>query len=362
MLHIQLPPSKSLANRTLVTFAVEGKPLPSPDTSWSEDMLGMYRVLQGNGDAGAAGTGFRFGMAFWAAQEGKKIHLTGTPRLLVRPIMPLVEALRSLGAVINQRKDGSWDIEGVKLEGGKVAVDASVSSQFISALYLIAPLMANPLELTLMVDAVSAPYVKMTKAVMADPEWPVEADWSSAIVWALRASCAGESIALEGLTRCSLQGDACWANWGLVLGFSAAYEGSSLVIRGLPSRPREAIQLDLKDCPDLAQPLVAAALLMRREAHFTGLNTLDAKEIPRLQAMVAALKTLGLRDVSSDTSSLQFDAKDWVPKEESLVVDALDDHRMAFFWALIGLEQALDWRGESAVAKSYPGFWKNWNA
>ncbi|HBJ71378.1 MAG TPA: hypothetical protein DDY62_03235, partial [Cryomorphaceae bacterium] len=115
---IDLPPSKSLANRTLVAMAVRKKPLPEPDATWSDDMRAMHRVLLGDGDAGAAGTAFRFGMAYWAAQEGESIHLTGTTRLRERPIEGLVKGLQDLGADLTRQKDGSWKIHGRKLRGG----------------------------------------------------------------------------------------------------------------------------------------------------------------------------------------------------------------------------------------------------
>ena len=360
MFSVPLPPSKSLANRTLTALAVAGKPLPEPTPDWSEDMVAMYRVLSGTTNAGHAGTAFRFGMAYWAAQKGVKTHLTGSKRLLERPIAPLVQALQDLGASLKQRKDGSWDIEGVELTGGKVAVDASISSQFVSALMLAEPLMKKKLKLELNGEKVSAPYIVMTESVRANPDWPVEADWSAGIVWALRASCMGESVRLQGLGRRSIQGDSAWSRWGLNLGFSASYEAEGLVIRGLPSRPTHALELDLKDTPDLTQPIVAGGLLMRREVKLTGLETLNGKEIPRLDALKEALGQLGVQVSDSGPASIAFDAKGWSAQETPLSVDAQDDHRMAFFWALVGLEQPIALASEACVAKSYPHFWSNW--
>ncbi|MDA8787620.1 hypothetical protein N9N00_01995 [Schleiferiaceae bacterium] len=358
---IELPPSKSLANRTLTALAVRGKALPEPDESWSDDMRAMYRVLQGDGDAGAAGTAFRFGMAYWAANEGASIHLRGSERLLQRPIDGLVDGLRSLGADLSKENDGSWKIHGKKLTGGPLSMDATVSSQFISALYLVEPRMAKKLKLKLEGHVVSAPYIAMTQRVMEDGEWPVEADWSAGIVWALRASCMGESICLQGLGRRSIQGDSIWSRWGLPLGFSASYEAQGLVIRGLPSRPKEDMHLDLKDCPDLAQPIAAAGVLMRRKVHLTGLETLNGKEIPRLDALKAAMSSLGISVEAGESSELIFDSSSWNPSEVILSVDPEEDHRMAFFWALIGLEQPTEWTGEATVSKSYPHFWSDWN-
>lgn len=360
MFSVTLPPSKSLANRTLVALAVAGEPLPKPDFNWSDDMRAMHRVLTGGSDAGHAGTAFRFGMAYWAAQPGKKMHLTGSPRLLDRPIDPLIGALKALGANLDRRKDGSWDIEGAHLTGGKMAIDASVSSQFISALMLIEPLMKKKLNLILEGSPVSSPYIKMTEHICQSPEWPVEADWSAGIVWALRASCMGESVRLKGLGRRSIQGDAQWSHWGLNLGFSAAYEPSSLVIRGLPSRPTELLKLDLAATPDLAQPIVAGGILMRRAVDLCGLQTLNGKEIARLDALVAALVKLEIKVEEVGTSTLRFDAKGWNPTETPLYVDAEEDHRMGFFWALIGLEQPLVLASEGCVSKSYPDFWSSW--
>ncbi len=357
---IKLPPSKSLANRTLVALAVRGETLPDPDGTWSDDMCAMHRVLNGHGDAGAAGTAFRFGMAYWAAQDGKSIHLTGTPRLLERPIDGLVQALKDLGAVLEQKKDGSWKIQGKKLRGGPLSIDATVSSQFISALQLIEPCLSKKLQLKLEGNAVSAPFIAMTHQVMKEVRWPVEADWGAGIVWALRASCKGESVHLHGLGRRSIQGDAIWSLWGLPLGFSASYEAHGLIIRGLPSRPKDALVLDLMACPDLAQPIAAAAVLMRRPVSLSGLQTLNGKEIPRLDALVHALESLGISAKTDGAQGLQFDSSGWNPTEEMLQIDPLEDHRMAFFWALLGLEQPLEWKGEAVVTKSYPHFWADW--
>lgn len=358
---IDLPPSKSLANRTLVAMAVRKKPLPEPDATWSDDMRAMHRVLLGDGDAGAAGTAFRFGMAYWAAQEGESIHLTGTTRLRERPLEGLVKGLEDLGADLTRQKDGSWKIHGRKLRGGALTMDASVSSQFISALYLIEPCMAKKLSLKLEGQPVSAPFIAMTQQVMQEVVWPVEADWSAGIVWALRASCMGESICLQGLGRRSIQGDAIWSRWGLPLGFSASYNRHGLIIRGLPSRPKEPMVLDLRDCPDLTQPIAAAGVLMRRPVELTGLQTLNGKEIPRLDALVQALENVGVRAQAEGAHSLTFDSSTWNPTEAVHAVDPQDDHRMAFFWALIGLEQPVEWTGETTVSKSYPHFWADWN-
>lgn len=362
MFSVPLPPSKSLANRTLTALAVSGKSLPDPGPDWSEDMVAMHRVLKGTTDAGHAGTAFRFGMAYWAAQKGVKTHLTGSKRLLERPITPLAEALQALGATLAQRKDGTWDIEGATLTGGTLNLDASISSQFVSALLLVEPLMKKKLQLKLQGEAVSAPYIAMTEEVRQYPTWPVEADWSAGIVWALRASCMGESVRLQGLGRRSIQGDAAWSRWGLNLGFSASYEPEGLVIRGLPSRPAHALELDLKDTPDLTQPIVAGGLLMRRQVKLTGLETLNGKEIPRLDALKEALRLLGVEVADSGPASLEFDAKTWTPTETPLAVDAQEDHRMAFFWALVGLEQPIELASEECVAKSYPHFWSSWRA
>ena len=358
MWHPKLPWSKSLANRIMVKRAVMAMPLPAPDKTWSEDIQAMHRVLTATevAQAGEAGTAFRFGMAYWASMPGKHILLTGSQRLLRRPIEPLVSALKQMGASLH-RVDHGWKIAGQPLSGGRIDMAMNVSSQFASALLLIEPRMAEPLILPDMSDMVSLPYVQMSQWV--NPEtWPPEPDWSSAIVFALAAVIEGKTLRVN-LNADSLQGDAAWIDWGLMLGFRVTHEANSLVIH--PGKPQMLWDLDLREQPDLAQPLVMASVALGVEAQFSGLSTLMGKEIDRMRALKDALKQLNvMADVGIETIAL--DAREWQPSDQNLSVDASGDHRMAFAWALMSLVQPLQITGESSVSKSFPDFWSEWKA
>ena len=348
-----LPPSKSIANRLLVKRVVRGLPLPEISLDWAEDIHAMKRVLMSHGvrDAGEAGTAFRFGMAYAAALDGEISLLTGSERLLQRPIEPLVTALESLGAQLH-RVDEGWQIHGAQLRGGRVELDVSQSSQFESALRLVEPMMSQPLEVISKGDTVSRPYVEMTSKV--NPEsWPPPNDWSNALFWAMAAVMTSHDMTLDLLSD-HLQGDEAWSHWGDVLGFTWHEQSSLLKVK----RPEERWQIDLIDNPDLAQPIVAAAIGMRRRGKLTGLSTLSHKEVDRLKAICDMLDCCQVT-YEVTHASLNFDARDAIFPEQ-VAIDVSGDHRMAMMWALLGLKMKVELRGSNSVAKSDPKFWSEW--
>ena len=311
MLRPELPYSKSIANRVMVLRSLRGMALPEPDARWSDDMHAMRRVLDAPlgkdgwrlAHAGPSGMAYRFGMAFWAAQPGSKVVLCADDRLRERPVQALVDALRSQGALIEPDELG-WRIQGLRLPGGILEVDSRLSSQFASALTLVAETAENPLEIQWSSGMVSAPYWTMTQRLAQgrNLDWPPERDWSAAFVFLAAVGLRGIGIDLLGLSLDSLQGDAASMEWGPDLKFCVSGIDGGLRVEPTPgvavlaSEPLPALPewvVDFKGLPDLAMPAIVAAALQGRSGMASGLLTLNLKESPRLDATVHMLRALG---------------------------------------------------------------------
>ncbi len=427
----ELPYSKSIANRVMVLRSLRGMALPEPDARWSDDMHAMRRVLDAPlgkdgwrlAHAGPSGMAYRFGMAFWAAQPGSKVELCADERLRERPVQALVDALRSQGALI-EPTDLGWRIQGLRLPGGILEVDSRLSSQFASALTLVAETAENPLEIQWSSGMVSAPYWTMTQRLAQgrNLDWPPERDWSAAFVFLAAVGLRGIGIDLLGLSLDSLQGDAASMEWGPDLKFCVSGFDGGLRVEPTPSigllatEPLPALPewvVDFKGLPDLAMPAIVAAALQGRSGMASGLLTLNLKESPRLDATAHMLRALGcnaeqgpdwLRWTAPDGAGSQADpltasrreagegsglgreageglsdasrrgageglsdasrrgAADANGRErQRLELDCLDDHRMAFCAGLIALRRPVRLRQSAAVSKSFPDFWKEFS-
>jgi 3-phosphoshikimate 1-carboxyvinyltransferase len=384
----ELPYAKSIANRIMVLRSLRGMALPEPDAHWSDDMHAMRRVLDvplGKdgwrlAHAGPSGMAYRFGMAFWAAQPGSKVVLCADDRLRERPIQALVDALRSQGALIEPDELG-WRIQGLRFPGGILEVDSRLSSQFASALTLVAETAQVPLEIKWSSGITSAPYLAMTQRLTQGQnlDWPPERDWSAAFVFLAAVGLRGMGIDLMGLSLDSLQGDAASMEWGTDLQFRVSgidgglrvepTHSSIASVAADPAPPLPAWDVDFKGLPDLAMPAIVAAALQGRSGMASGLLTLNLKESPRLDATVHMLRALGciaeqgpdwLRWTAPDGASSQADqAKE--SRVQRLELDCLDDHRMAFCAGLIALRRPVRLRQSAAVSKSFPNFWKEFS-
>ena len=307
----ELPYAKSIANRIMVLRSLRGMALPEPDAHWSDDMHAMRRVLDAPlgkdgwrfAHAGPSGMAYRFGMAFWAAQPGSKVVLCADDRLRERPIQALVDALRSQGALIEPDELG-WRIQGLRFPGGILEVDSRLSSQFASALTLVAETAHVPLEIKWSSGITSAPYLAMTQRLTQGQnlDWPPERDWSAAFVFLAAVGLRGMGIDLMGLSLDSLQGDAASMEWGPDLQFCVSGIDGGLRVEPAPgvallaSEPLPALAawvVDFKGLPDLAMPAIVAAALQGRSGMASGLLTLNLKESPRLDATVGMLRALG---------------------------------------------------------------------
>ena len=384
---IELPPSKSIANRVLVLSALNGiapqQVLRKPVNTLCDDIRVMVQLLQSvlSGidtkadevlDVGAAGTAMRFATAFLAAQDGC-FTITGTERLQQRPIGILVDALRQLGAHIDfLGKEGYPPLRIIgnsKMEGGVVTLDGGVSSQFISALLMIAPTMREGLILHLQGQLVSTPYLYITMQLMrqfgAQVEWTderticiqhgynhlitdiplIESDWTSASYWyEIAAISGGEWSVSQVRTLCadSLQGDrVCHAIFQQLSERQASHE---------------LFAYDFEDCPDLAQTLVVTCCMIAVPFRFTGLRTLRIKETDRISALQTELAKMGfVLKVSDDM--ITWDGTQLAP-QSSFTIATYHDHRMAMAFAPCALRLGeIIIEDPDVVSKSYPTYW-----
>lgn len=365
MLRIELPYAKSLANRVMLLRALRGEALPSPDLLWNDDMHAMRRVLEApagpdgirRAHAGPAGTAYRFGMAFWAAQPDAEVLLCGDVRMRERPITPLVEALRRLGATLEAVPEG-WRIRGAEWPSGEIEVDARESSQFASALVLVASVAAPNLKVVTTLGVSSPPYLAMSYQLAAYPSlgWPPERDWSAAFVFCAAVGLSRRSVLLSGLALESVQGDAACIQWGAELGFTV-----TATSEGLVAEPAVHLAstwtVDFGAQPDLAMPAIISAALLGRGGTASGLHTLNAKESPRLDATVDWLRLLGC-SVTQGPDWIQWGITNSVVQSSEFELDCLGDHRMAFCAALISLRFPVHIHGAESVSKSFPDFWE----
>ncbi|HAH60363.1 MAG TPA: 3-phosphoshikimate 1-carboxyvinyltransferase [Bacteroidales bacterium] len=388
-LSVVLPFSKSIANRMIIMRYLSGSALPlklseSNDTHILEQLLQSIPVQQGMGiyNAEDAGTVFRFMAAVLAITPGKHV-LTGTTRMLNRPIKPLVDALCSLNANINYLKKQGYPpllIQGRKLTGYQVKLDASLSSQFGSALMMIAPGLENGLVIELLGKVVSMPYLKLTATLMhmqgQDVEikdniisvapgslsfnHPIsEGDWSSASFWfGLAALVPGKEIIFENLNQDSPQGDRCLLKLFEPLGVISTWQSKHLHIIKKHSGVSH-FEADFTDCPDLLPAIAVSCAGMGISASLKGISTLRLKESDRVAAICDNLNRLGFKAINNEHELKLLPVQNKTDRSK-LIINAFGDHRIAMAFALLGAQNRtiiIDTPG--VVEKSYPQFWQH---
>jgi 3-phosphoshikimate 1-carboxyvinyltransferase len=384
---IVLPGSKSVANRALIIHALSYSPYPIENLSESDDTRVMEQVFNSNTnvfDIGHAGTAMRFLTAFLAQIVGEWT-LTGSDRMKQRPIGILVDALNKLGARIEYLENDGFPplkIYGSHLKGCVLELDGSVSSQYISALLMIAPTLEGGLTLRLKNKITSRPYIEMTLKLMeqfgvkhvwkgneiyiaersykARP-FAVEADWSGASYWYQMAVMADVlDLELIGLTTESLQGDAQIAKWFEQLGIDtiATEKGSRLVKNDKPL-PR-TLNLNFIENPDVAQTFAVLCVMKQIPFHFTGLETLKIKETNRIAALQDELAKFGAQITEPAHGELSWDGTFPLEKQAVPEIETYHDHRMALAFApacqVYGPVAILD---PMVVTKSYPNYWED---
>ena len=383
---VKLPASKSISNRALILNALSYSPFPIQNLSDCDDTNVLVRALGSNDrdfDIQAAGTAMRFLTAFLAKIVGEWT-ITGTERMKNRPIRALVDALNSLGARIEYiEKEGfpPLRIFGSALQGGEISLAGNVSSQYISALLMIAPTMENGLVLHLTGDVISKPYIQLTLQLMkqfgVEAEWQgestlrvapqsyrpvpftVEADWSAASYWfEMMALSRSAHIRLQGLFKHSFQGDAMGARLFSQLGVGYDF-GEGLTLRRTGQITRKFVHNFVNE-PDLAQTFAVTCAMLDVPFYFNGLQTLRIKETDRISALKNELKKLGyvLKDPSAGV--LAWDGERCEP-ESNPIINTYEDHRMALAFAPVALvrKEGIRISNPFVVSKSYPHFWEH---
>ncbi len=386
---INLPASKSISNRALIINALSYSPHPIRNVSDCDDSMAMSRVLQSNSnhfDIGHAGTAMRFLTAYLSKIVGEW-HITGSERMQHRPVSILVEALRNMGALIEYEGEEGYPplrITGTALKGGIIELDGSISSQYISALLMVAPTVQGGLTLRLKNKITSRSYIEMTLQLMKQfgisykwdrneiridyqlykpVSYTVEADWSGASYWyALAALSDRCDIKLKGLYMKSLQGDAIQAAWfERYFGIRSRQDGDTVRLTKNRETALKYFNLDFIENPDLAQTFVVLSVLMKLPFHFTGLRTLKIKETDRIAALKNECLKLGAVLTEPAEGELSWEGN----TDESLVqnnplIATYDDHRMAMAFAPVAMAKgSVRIMDAMVVTKSYPSFFED---
>lgn len=360
---IELPSSKSISNRLLIIKHLCQENFKIKNLSKSDDtqiLKSALNSLKNTIDVNHAGTSFRFLISFLALQNNKQFILTGSERLKERPIQELIETLQEMGAKIEYfKKEGSAPIKilGTKLKGGDIEIDGSISSQFISSILLISPIIKHGIRLKIKGKLVSKPYILMTLKLMGEygikwnwtdniiiikkqnykaKDYVVESDWSSASFWFEIASLSKKcNIKLIGLQKESIQGDIEVIKKFKGLGVSAIFEDTTLTLTKNKYKyfPKKD---NLLENPDLYQPLKCTLFAKNIKTQFSGIQTLINKETDRVRAVNKELAKINITNI----------------------IDTHNDHRMAMSFAPLALKfEGLQINHIEVVSKSYPEFW-----
>ena len=383
---VQLPASKSISNRALILNALSYSPYDIQNLSDCDDTEVMVKALNSDSrdfDIKAAGTAMRFLTAFLSKIVGEWT-ITGTERMKNRPIKLLVDALNSLGARIEYiEKEGypPLRIFGSALQGGEISLAGGVSSQYISALLMIAPLMEKGLTLHLEGNIISRPYINLTLQLMEQfgvkaiwngqtikilPQeykpirFTVESDWSAASYWySIMDMKKNAEIELLGLFKNSLQGDAAGAKLFAQLGVGTTFTDRGVVLKYNGNAVKKLIYNFVNE-PDLAQTFVVTCVLLNIPFRFTGLQSLKIKETDRIEALKTELRKLGYLLTDSNDSILEWNGERCEPEADPIIA-TYEDHRMAmaFAPAALVLPKGLKVADPEVVTKSYPAYWED---
>jgi len=377
--------SKSESNRLLILQALFPE-ITIENLSISDDTKALQqglKISKGTVDVSHAGTAMRFLTAYFASQEGKEIVLTGSERMQQRPIKVLVNALRDLGADIEYVKENGYPplkISGKKLTKSSVEIEANVSSQYISALMLIAPSLPNGLKIILKEEIASQPYISMTMSLLKNIgiscsfsenkieispvstiekiKIEVESDWSSAsYFYSIIALSENASVTLKNFRKENLQGDSLlstiYENFGVKTTFDST-ENTIKISKEKKELPTHLV-LHLADTPDIAQTIAVTCFGLGLGCKLTGLKTLKIKETDRLLALKTELEKLGARVEVTDETLEAF------PSErinKNISIDTYNDHRMAMAFAPLALKTDITINDAKVVSKSFPDFWE----
>ncbi len=381
-LEINLPSSKSISNRALILNALAYSPYDVENVSDCDDTRVMIKALDSNDttfDIGAAGTSMRFLTAFLSKTVGEWI-ITGSQRMKQRPIKLLVDALNSLGARIEYIENEGFPplkIYGSALMGGEISLNGGVSSQYISALMMIAPYMQNGLKIKLEGIVISVPYIQMTMRMMHEYgvevrfenneidirpqtykpiQYKVESDWSGASYWYEVLSVVGNGqIFLSGLNQNSTQGDSKVAELFEQLGVKTEFQSEGVLLSST-GNDCSKFEYDFVNQPDLAQTFAVTCCIKQIPFHFKGVQSLKIKETNRVAALINELAKLGYVLYEPTEGELAWSGEKCKPAEV-ISIATYEDHRMAMAFAPAAIIQPIQIEEPLVVSKSYPTFW-----
>lgn len=389
--NINLPASKSISNRSLIIYSLSGGSMLPQNLSNCDDtavIIEALRYMPDTIDIKAAGTAMRFMTAYLSVMRGTHT-ITGTERMKHRPIGILVDALRRLGAQIEYVGEEGYPplrITGSTLTGGELELPGNVSSQYISALLMIGPVLKDGLTLRLQGEVISRPYIDLTLWMMrefgADADWTmgntievkakpyvqreyfIENDWSAASYWYEMVALSRDrdaEVHLTGLMDGSKQGDSSARYIFSLLGVKTIFETKD---EGIPQtvtlcksgRCVPRLEYDFVNSPDLAQTFVVTCAMLGVKFHFTGLRTLRIKETDRIKALKTEMRKLGFVIYDANDNELFWDGER-CDAALSTGIDTYEDHRMALSFAPVSLFQPITINEPHVVTKSYPSFW-----
>lgn len=380
---IHVPGSKSESNRVLILMALSGKNTSITNLSTARDTRTLRSLLNNNDEVQNvhdAGTTMRFLTAYYAITKQQKV-LTGTLRMQERPIRILIDALRQIGCEITYLNNTGFPpirISGFKQQKSAfVSIPGNVSSQYISALIMVAPALPNGLSIELTGKTGSKPYIEMTlnlisqfgvtydwkNQVITIPGQPIECkditiepDWSGASYWfAFVALANNAEIFLPGLKNQSLQGDKVICEIMAELGVKTIFDDAGIQLSKI--KAKSEVSIDFTDCPDLAQTIAVVCAAKKIKAKFTGIRSLRIKETDRIAALQNELSKINCTFVQTGDDEYKLVPGDTLPKQ--VVINTCDDHRMVMAFAPLCTLMDVEMNHMEVVEKSYPSFWSD---
>lgn len=388
---ISLPASKSICNRVLTIVALSDgvgdvyNVSDCDDTNAIIHAITMHQKGEKYINIGAAGTAMRFMTAMLALRTKATVTIDGSARMRKRPIKELVDVLCQLGAKIEYAGESDSCppllIHQAPMRGGTVSINGSISSQYISALMMIAPGLSDGLTINITGGLVSRPYVEMTAAIMRDfgaqvlctdnqitikqgdyqsRTYSVENDWSAASYWyEIRSLIPDVNLRLASLHKNSTQGDSKVAEIFKLFGVETEYTSDGVLLTYNPKSVAERIDIDLQNQPDLAQTIVVTACLKGIPFRISGLSTLRIKETDRISALISQLAKLGYTVRETEDATLESDS---VRRscDKAPAIETFDDHRMAMAFAPASIVvPGITIEDAEVVSKSYPKYWEH---
>ena len=384
---VQLPSSKSISNRVLIIRSLCKEHFNIQNLSQGNDTQTLQYALDNinkmsSFNVGDAGTAMRFLTALFSVIPGKRI-LKGSARMHQRPIGPLVDSLQMLGASINCLGKSGFPplkITGKELDGGTINLKSDKSSQFASAMMMIAPALKKGLDLHLSAKVVSHPYIKMTQSVMSNfhvtadvtkdnihinpqvyipSDYQIEPDWSAAAFWFEIVALSEEAnILIPRLKKNSIQGDKVIEQIMNSFGVSTDFTNQGIKIKKIAIKPQKKSRFDFTSFPDLVQPVAVCCAALGIDADFKGIETLRIKETDRIKALETELKKINVRTKSS-AGTLSLNCQDTDTRISSVSFKCYGDHRMAMALAPLAIKyNTVRIDDEKVVDKSFPTYWQ----